>query len=343
HLSKQFEDRQPAPSMPILPPTSNSQPLLRRVILHVQDIMHSAANQFGLLQEYHHCPSYDPDEHVTSEDLANFCTSNNPMHNNLNPNDSPCAPHPLPPWPFENMSKYLLMNWANTGSTQKTEAEITRLRQEVLASSDFKLEELRSFNANTENRRMDKAFASSSDAPFLHDGWKEVKVDIEVPVASKRRPSPPSRTFSVPGLHFHSLVEVIKVAWSESAAKQFHLSPFKRIHIHPITKLETCIFDKVYTGDTWIKVHDDLQKQPNEPGCVLEKVIAGLMFWSDSTQLASFGNASVWPVYMYFANQSKYTHAQPNLGACHHVAYIPLVWSFHCLHSPIHHLLLTAS
>jgi hypothetical protein len=49
------------------------------------------------------------------------------------------------------MSKYLLMNWANSGSTQKTEAEITHLGQEVLASPDFKLEELRSFNAHTEN------------------------------------------------------------------------------------------------------------------------------------------------------------------------------------------------
>jgi hypothetical protein len=295
-------------------------PLLRRVILHVRDIMRSAANTFGLLREYHHRPSYDPDEHVTPEDLANFSTGDN-----SNPNDSPHTVHLLPPWPFENMSKYLLMNWANSGSTQKTEAEITRLGREVLASPDFKLEELGSFNAHRENQRMDKAFTAPSDTPFTHDGWKEVKVDIEVPVASRTKPPPPSRTFSVPGLHFRSLVEVIKVAWSENVAKQFHLSPFKRIHVHPETKVETRVFDEVYTSDVWIDAHDDLQKQPNEPGCMLEKVIAGLMFWSDSTQLASFGNASVWPVYMYFANQSKYIRAQQSSGACHHVAYIPSV------------------
>jgi hypothetical protein len=292
------------------------------VILHVRDIMRSAVNAFGLLREYHHRPSYDPDEHITPEDLANFNTGDDPAYSKKNHDI-----HPLPPWPFENMSKYLLMNWANSGSSQKTEAEITRLWREVLVSPDFKREELGSFSARRENQRMDKAFASPNDAPFSRDGWKEVKVDIQVPVASRTRPSPPPRTFSVPGLHFRSLVEVIKAAWGESIAKQFHLSPFKRIHVDPETKAETRIFDEVYTSDVWIQAHDDLQKQPSEPGCSLEKVIAGLMFWSDSTHLANFGNASVWPVYMYFANLSKYVRAQPSSGACHHVAYMPSVRS----------------
>ena len=287
--------------------------------------MRSAVNTFNLLREYHHRPSYDPDRHVTPEDLANFSAREDSTHSNVN--DLPQDIHLPPPWPFENMSTYLLMNWANTGSSQKTEVEITRLGREVLASPDFKTEELGSFNAHRENQRMDKAFVSPSHAPFSRDGWKEVKVDIKVPVASRTGRSPPARTFSVPGLHFRSLVEVIKAAWSESVAKQFHLSPFKRLYVHPETKAETRVFDEAYTGDVWIQAHDDLQKQPSEPGCSLEKVIAGLMFWSDSTHLANFGNASVWPVYMYFANQSKYIRAQPSSGACHHVAYIPSVRS----------------
>jgi hypothetical protein len=315
---KHYEDQQPAKSMPIpqtFPPIP--QPFLRRVILHVRDIMRSAVNAFSLLREYHHRPSYNPDEHVTAEDLANFSTGDGPAHSKKICN--------TPPWPFENMSKYLLMNWANSGSSQKTEAEITHLGQEVLASPDFRPGELGSFNARRENRWMDKAFSNPSDAPFSGDGWRETKVDIKVPVASRTRPSPSPRTFSVPGLHFRSLVEVIKAGWRENIAKQFHLSPFKRIHVDPETKAETRIYDEVYTSDVWIQVHDDLQKQPSELGCSLEKVIAGLMFWSDSIHLASFGTASVWPVYMYFANLSKYIQAQPSSSACHHVAYIPSV------------------
>jgi len=53
----------------------------------------------------------------------------------------------------------------------------------------------------------------------------------------------------------------------------------------------------------------------------------GMMIWSDSTHLTSFGTASLWPVYLYFGNQSKYTRAKPSEFAAHHLAYIPKVIS----------------
>ena len=49
------------------------------------------------------------------------------------------------------------------------------------------------------------------------------------------------------------------------------------------------------------------------------------MFWSDATHLAQFGNASAWPVYLFFGNQFKYLRASPTSGACHPVAFIPTV------------------
>jgi hypothetical protein len=51
-------------------------------------------------------------------------------------------------------------------------------------------------------------------------------------------------------------------------------------------------------------------------------VVIGMMIWSDSTHLASFGTTSFWPIYLYFGNQSKYTHAKPSEFAPHHLAYI---------------------
>jgi hypothetical protein len=323
-LPKRYRDIQPAAPTPVQQSPSALKPIIRRVILHVRDLMRTTANVFGLLREYHHRPSYDPDELVTPEDLANFSTGDDSVTSTSEehlPNS-----HPPPPWPFENMTKFLLMNWVNSGSAQKTEAEITRLGREVLSSPDFKVEELQSFDAHRENQRMDQAIAATeSKTPFSRDGWQEVKVDIRIPVASRTKPPPPNRTFSVLGLHYRSLVEVIKAAWNEDMAKSFHLSPFKRIHIDPRTKVETRVYDEAYTSDAWIEAHDDLQKQPSEPGCRLEKVVAGLMFWSDSTHLTNFGTAKAWPLYLYFANLSKYIRARPNSGACHHVAYIPSV------------------
>ena len=106
--------------------------------------MQTAANKFRILQEYHHHPSYNPDEHVLPEELANFATGD---PTSLGMPTLPVSSHP-PPWPFKNMSKILLMNWANSGSTWKTEAEITQLEQEVLSSPDFKVEDLGSFDVH---------------------------------------------------------------------------------------------------------------------------------------------------------------------------------------------------
>ncbi|TDL20865.1 hypothetical protein BD410DRAFT_725117, partial [Rickenella mellea] len=53
----------------------------------------------------------------------------------------------------------------------------------------------------------------------------------------------------------------------------------------------------------------------------LPRAVAGLMFWSDSTHLSSFGTAKIWPLYMMLANQSKY--ARTRSGMCHHIAFCP--------------------
>ncbi|KAG2336568.1 hypothetical protein BDR05DRAFT_985238, partial [Suillus weaverae] len=47
------------------------------------------------------------------------------------------------------------------------------------------------------------------------------------------------------------------------------------------------------------------------------------MFWSDATHLTQFGNASTWPVYLFFGNQSKYACACPTTNACHPITFIP--------------------
>ena len=85
------------------------------------------------------------------------------------------------------------------------------------------------------------------------------------------------------------------------------------------------LYDELYTSDAWNEAHDALQKQKRDDGCKLERVIAGLMFWSDATHLAQFGSASAWPVYLFFGNQSKYVRTRPGSGACHPVAFIPMV------------------
>jgi hypothetical protein len=80
--------------------------------------------------------------------------------------------------------------------------------------------------------------------------------------------------------------------------------------------------------------YKEINSLPHAHGDDLERIIAPLMFWSDSTHLTNFGSASMWPFYLFFGSQSKYTRRKPLAMACHHIAYIPNV--------SIHYLFITS-
>ena len=221
------------------------------------------------------------------------------------------------------MGIWRLMTWMITGSRQKSEAEVTRLVHEVIQAEDFDHSHFDGFNAHTQMNHFDKS-ENATDAGLRQDGWKESSVDILVPTR-ERDPDGNGQLFTIPGLFHCSLTSVIHAVFTVKAAKWFHLTPFTRIWKSPSTGQEQRLYDELYTSDAWIAAQDDLQKQQLDNGCTLERVIAGLMFWSDATHLAQFGNASAWPVYLFFGNQSKYIRGRPNSGACHPIAFIPTV------------------
>ncbi|KAG2063384.1 hypothetical protein BDR04DRAFT_1123294 [Suillus decipiens] len=86
--------------------------------------------------------------------------------------------------------------------------------------------------------------------------------------------------------------------------------------------------------------HNRMRSQPRENGCTLETVVAAIMLWSDSTHVASFGTASLWPIYLFLGNQSEYVRGKTFAFAAHHIAYIPKLsdtiqdfrYSTHCRH-----------
>jgi hypothetical protein len=221
------------------------------------------------------------------------------------------------------------MNWMWSGSVMKSIAECTRLI-EFLKSDAFNKEDLKDFDLKAETAKFDKFLAGSigetlGEASGVKDGWQEVSVDIEVPDGRKRGPSDPIPTFSVPGLHFRNLTQTIKTALEDRSARFFHYTPFKQLWQPKPDEPAQRIYDEIYSSPAYIEVHEKVQRQPAEPNCMLERVIAVLMFWSDSTHLANFGTASLWPLYLFFGNQSKWIRGKPRAGACHHVAYMPKV------------------
>ena len=320
-LPKQYLNLYPEGPAPLPAPVPAPKPahVIPRVILHVKDTICTTLNRFHLMHEYPHHPSYYPDGQLSSKELSNI---------NLHVADFPLKPgnlnlsHP-PPWPFTNMSVYRLMQWFNSGSHQKSAGETERLVREIICADDFDARDLAGFNIRSQSKKLD---TSEGQAPHSGDGWEESSVDIHLPTGIKGSESG-QKTFTIFGLHRRSLLSILKSAIIDpSTASCLHFSPFKQFWVKPSGVRVRCI-DKVYTSDAHINAHNELQKQVNEPGCTLEKVILALMFWSDSTQLVNFGTTKVWPLYLFLGNLSKYFCGKPGSGACHHVAYFPLVCS----------------
>ncbi|OSD02393.1 hypothetical protein PYCCODRAFT_1410834 [Trametes coccinea BRFM310] len=77
-------------------------------------------------------------------------------------------------------------------------------------------------------------------------------------------------------------------------------------------------------------MHQEYEKicaSPRNPadGPEVEYAICSILLWSDATHLTSFGSASLWPIYLYLGNLSKYIRGMPTEFAAHHLAYIPSI------------------
>lgn len=287
-------------------------------------------NSFGLYREYPHIPTHNPDDTLC---LLNLVDHSPPINETelsasvstpltLNSSSSNAASF----FPFKNSTIFGMMSWMWTGSSMKSIGEMKKL-VDFLKSNDFKKDDLAMFDIHAETTKFDN-YLERPATDNLQDGWRESEIIIQVP-DGKIHSKDSIPTFKVPGFHHRSLVNVIKAAYSDPASTSFHYMPFKSFWKDSSTpeSVPQRVYDELYSSDAMIEAHMKLQQQPPELGCALERVIASLMLWSDSTHLANFGTASLWPVYLFFGNQSKWVRGKPKTASCHHVAYIPKVSS----------------
>ena len=212
------------------------------------------------------------------------------------------------------------MEWHWSSSTKSLD-DTNRLVHQVIRNALLNPEDLVDFDSHRETKLIDKAISN------LNDGWHETTVPILVPDGQSHPSSEDASipVFIVPGLVHRSLTEIIKTIWSGPDSSDFQHVPFRQFWTRSKTGIEEQVIGELYTSEAFNEAYEELQRQPPEPDCQLERVVCGLMLYSDSTHLANFGDASLWPLYMYFGNQSKYVRNSPSSGSCHHVAYIPKV------------------
>ncbi|CDO77698.1 hypothetical protein BN946_scf184969.g49 [Trametes cinnabarina] len=291
-------------------------------------VFRTKPNRFGLVREYiGELPTIDPDDELPIEDLVESDSSSADLTSvgSQVPPHSAAVPVSVDRSaliaPYPNMSTYLLGNWYWNDSRTKSTSDRDDLVNNVILHKDFVPEDLR--NANW--AKIDKELGNGSLSIFpTADGWHHADVTISVPFA---KDSPP-RDFTVRGLVFRPLEEVVKAVCESHLSARFHYHPFRLLWQPPAATpgplpVEQEVYGELYASKVFRDADAELQRSPREPGCNLPRAIIALMPWSDSTHLADFGDASLWPIYAQFGNQSKYTRAQPSSNASQHVAYIP--------------------
>jgi hypothetical protein len=237
--------------------------------------------------------------------------------------------------PFPNESTFHLMSWFYSLSNTKSHAELDRLVNEVILAPAFLPADLVGFRAAKEATRMDKYLTSGSQHDFppftsSQDEWIETSVLLSLPCDGiKHASEADAPKFEVKSLYHRRIVDVIRSALSKPAAQKFHLFPFREYWKSSPDEPTERIYSEAFTSDFFLEQYEKIRLQSHTDSAKKHTpVMIGLMFWSDSTHLTSFGTASLWPIYLYFGNQSKYTRAKPSEFAAHHLAYVPKVISW---------------
>ena len=128
------------------------------------------------------------------------------------------------------------------------------------------------------------------------------------------------------GLSSRSLIDNIHENVSDPTHyRLLHYEPYELRWKPPHKANDMRIYGELYTSESFLTAHCQLQDSPPEPRCTLPHHIIGLMLWSDATHLATFGTAKLWPLYVYVGNVSKYMRCKPSSNLCSHAAYFHTV------------------
>jgi len=131
------------------------------------------------------------------------------------------------------------------------------------------------------------------------------------------------KEFDVGVLHHCKLTSMIRERITQpSMQSHLHFEPYELFRQPNVATEPVRVHGELYTSDAFIKAYDKLQESPPEPECDLPRVVVGLMFASDSTQLTSFSTAELWPVYLMIGNESKDRRSKPSCQAFEHIAYL---------------------
>ncbi|KAF4566601.1 hypothetical protein EYR36_012032 [Pleurotus pulmonarius] len=259
------------------------------------DIFCTSMNRFRIFREYPMKPTHQPDLFLTPDDLSDIPapTPGDPLRLVDDDDDVPID-NSLLYLPFRNSSLFRLCQWMWSGSSMKSKGKFTGLIG-VLGSPEFEKEDIQDLNLTAEIDCIDDYIAKQSQ--FIHPSqateplleilpggssneWKEVPIKISIPDGKPHPSNDGCPTFSIPGLHYRSLTNVIRNAISEFSSRHFHYTPFRQYFQPPPPDEEsdtpepTRVYDEIYSSDAMLEAHMNLQQSPAGPGYNLDVQMA---------------------------------------------------------------------
>jgi hypothetical protein len=220
--------------------------------------------------------------------------------------------------PFENMTQFRFMDWHFNSSSGKSNADTNRMISDVILAPDFQPSHLEGFSVERGERFLDREAEFSPD-----DGWEEASLQVPVPCTGSCATEEQARRFDIPGFVYRRILPIIVSVFENTPIGSLHFTPFEQWR-RLASGAKERVYSELYNSQAWIDEHVKLRKQSDSG---LETVIAGIMFYSDSTHLTQFGTKAVWPIYMFFGNETKYVRSKPSMFSAHHIGYIPTVRS----------------
>jgi hypothetical protein len=243
-------------------------------------------------------------------------------------------------YPYPTLSSFLLGEWYWTDGVKKSQSSFNNLLK-IIGHPDFRPEDVAGANWQRINAQLvDGERHIGLSNTDCEDGWEDELVDrhwikspikIKVPF-HKRTLHPGQEELEAGNLYHRKLVSVIREKISgPSGLSHLHLEPYE-LYWQPDEASEPVrVHGELYSSDSFINAHHELQGSPGEPGCQLPRVVVGLMFASDATNLTAFSDAKLWPVYLAIGNESKYRRSKPSCQAFEHIAYFETVSTAHLI------------
>lgn len=278
----------------------------------------TAKNVFGLVRQFFTStpPSHDPEEVVTLLDISSV-----PV---VSPAHIPAELSDISFHPYPNRSSFELGHWYWNGGVQKSQQSFKEL-VDIVGRPDYNPDDVRNTPWDEINSQLGASVEGRDEWEDEDAGWRKTQVTIEVPF-SRTTSQPGARPYIAADLYHRSLVSVIREKLANTQDDElFHYEPYQLQWCAPHLERKVDIQGELYTSPAFMDAHRALQESPGEIGCDLPHVVVALMFWSDATHLTTFGNTKLWPVYMYFGNESKYRRCKPSCHLANHVAYFQKV------------------